>query len=246
MIRDKFENAAKSYNTVRAAVLDNKHPVTGEEYIWFNGPYNLNCVIVRWNTPGRTGQSKQTDEYDDLCVFAYEDHKGNRHCKVFPCTAESGLKHLKRKLGVINILGKLIARTAILIPQQQRGMWNFCTARGHKGYPAGRQVTNAYYAADTDYDDYLDLNYTEDQYGNVAIIDRTKIFFDNVLSNLHRAHPFKILARIFGYSAACVVLQRAKDLAEILELIKLQQRYGNGCSVTMTLITRTKLLNYKR
>ena len=233
--------ALLTYDVVRRAVLAQTDEV-GRPYVWFTKPDDMNVVVVRFNEGGRTGQSLQDDSFNDFKVWAWVDSNGAEHCEVFACTSESGLKYLRKKLGVITVGGRRIARTAILLPQQVRGMWDWRTARGHKGYEAGRQVVPALFAADVDRDDYLDLNYTVRPDGSVRVIDPALVFRANILANSHRASQWTVLPRILGNSAACVVTQDPRDFERGKALVARQIRAGHGSRTTMTLLTRTAVV----
>lgn len=205
-------------------------------YEWFEGPYNLNVGAVRANVPGQTGQSRQTDRFDDVLYVAYEDWNGRQWLHRGWGTTDAGLKWLRRKLSSA-ILG--VPRTPILLPGRYGGMYD---GQGtHRGYRALRQVGPAQFVGDVDTDDYLDLGYRCLSQGRIELLPTARTFSGVVLANRHRASRTARLPLIGGYSAACTVWQDARDQAEEVKLADLQVRAGHGRRITNVLLTRYAL-----
>jgi hypothetical protein len=173
-------------------------------------PYNLNIWGIRSN-------NHIAGKFDDLLVVFWRDRDGIWNTGHMVCTVDPSDHYL---LNPINPKG-----TAIIIPDQHRGVW----ALGkHTGYDALVQRKPITVIRDYNKDDVLDFNSTNTDTGWFGI-------------HLHRASQWNIVRLIGKYSAGCVVVQNHKEYNEFIEVCKQAANHW-GNSFTFTLINESDLL----
>ena len=205
---------SKFLDKVRAA-YDRK----GYKFFEYDRPYNINLIGIR-------SAQKQAGYFDDVIGITYAEKFGTIIERWFPATTDPGSYYLTNPL---NSRGTLILLEGQYIGAFKVGIHGRTWKGG--GYQALEQRADMFYVRDNNLDDILDFQN----------VDQSKIISGNFKTNLHRAHKYKILEKIFRYSAGCTVLQDAKDLEFILEACnKSLEYYGN--SFTYTLLVDSDLL----
>lgn len=185
-------------------------------YAYFTtGAYNLNIIGVRT----RQG-NKVTNKFDDWFVVTYKDKNGVWKRHVWPCTTEPGLAVMKKPT---NRKG-----TAILVPNQYRGMWRIDYHNGK--YKALCQRTKPCKV-------YRDGN-KNDVYDLLPVTIETGIFG----INMHRASKWGKVYVVDKYSAGCQVFQDVRDFNDMMALAEKQVKAGMGNSFTYTLINEEELI----
>lgn len=167
--------------------------------------YNLNIVAVR--TP-----ENEINKFNDwLCVFW--KFRGVWNFLRFTCTTDPGLYWLgSEKMG--NPKG-----TAMLVEQQVFGMYKWGR---HKNYGALEQVRAAKFVRDYNRDGQLNP-------------DLSKVYFDVIKANLHRASQWRHTDEVGAYSAGCVVMANPTEFNLLKHLCqKSADIFGN--SFTFSLI----------
>lgn len=183
---------------------------------------DLNIFGIRRNVGGRTGQSRQTDAWDDLIGCIWKEN-GRVHMRLFEATTDPGLQYLTQKFGNGRARGRG-GRTAILKPGHYRGMWR----RGrHKSYSAFRQKRKAVFYQDRDLDGYLDMG------------DHVPLEESIIWCNLHSTRPRLLSRRVWNWSAACQVLRRWRDFAWMRRMGDRQIAAGHGNSFSYSLFVAT-------
>lgn len=124
-----------------------KEIVKGLNYVWFEGPYNLNCI---WERTSNEITNKFTD-YFHICYQATKDGQGL--ILTIRATTKPGLKgSILEPVTVEGITG-----TAIIKPGQYRSAWEFRdTDNEFSHYPYFRQVGKIDYWRDGDKDTVID------------------------------------------------------------------------------------------
>ena len=175
-------------------------------YVFFDkGDYNLNIIGIR-------NQSGKADKFDDWICLAY---KINNKWVVdtYAATTEPGTSILKKPI--------VKGGTAILIPDQYRGVYKIGTHGGKRRYTALCQ-----------------------RLGKVKIWrddnrDRTPDYEGKVHEgmygiNIHRQWGPDDREYTGGVSAGCQVFQSSKDFYEFMETCNLSKdEWGNGFTYTL-------------
>lgn len=186
-------------------------------YAFFDNfkPYNLNIVGIR-------SKCRNSGKFDDKIGVIYRNNSGAMVDVWFPATTDSGTFYLRNPL---NKRG-----TAILLAGQYRGAYKLGIhgrSRPSGGYLALEQKGLMKYVRDNNRDDILDFSGVP--------------FLDNIKSNLHRAHPNKIVDFIYKYSASCQVIQNPEDFDQLILIVRKSLRKGFTNSFTYTLLNETDL-----
>lgn len=184
-------------------------------YVYFtNGAYNLNIIGIR-----TAHGNKVTNKFDDWFVVTYKDGRGAWHREIWPCTTEPGLDLMKKPA---NPKG-----TAILVPDQYRGMWRIDMHNGkYKALCQRTKPCKVY--RDGNKNDIYDLMPTKIDTGIFGI-------------NMHRASKWGKTNYVGQYSAGCQVFQSPTDFNAMMALADKQVKAGLGNSFTYTLIKEEDL-----
>jgi len=175
------------------------------------GDYNLNIVGIR-------NDSGKADTFDDTIIVAYK--KSSKWIvDTYPATTEPGTSILRRP---INKKG-----TAILVPDQYRGVYRIDTHGGKRKYTAVCQRNGT-------------VNVWRDTNKNSipdCVGPKDSGFFG---INIHRQWGSDEREYTGGVSAGCQVFQSSKDFYEFMDTCnKAADKWGN--SFTYTLIEQAAL-----
>jgi hypothetical protein len=185
-------------------------------YPIFSGrDFDITLGGIRTNIGGPTGQSRQTDLFDDYIWMRWEEH-GQEQFMIVPATTDPGKYYLSRPT---NNDG-----TAILVPGFHKHLWE--KGRHSKINNAFRQKSPCTVWRDADRDHYLDMG--------PKIPRRTGMFW----INLHPA-TYMVGGRstsIGRWAAGCQVTQTWDDFAALRTVRDMQEK-KLGTSVTSYALT---------
>jgi hypothetical protein len=171
-------------------------------YTLFRGDWSLNLIGLR------TADSL-SNRFNDLFLIFFRCAE-SWSLLQFPCTTDPGTYYRNNP---INIDG-----TAIVVPNQYRGLWKLGKHRGL--YDALIQKGPVQVYRDNNLDNVIDLNPSTVQEGMYGI-------------NCHRANTTKS-SQVDRWSAGCQVLQAAQDFDVLLSLCnRSSAMYGNSFSYTL-------------
>jgi hypothetical protein len=189
-----------------------KSALEGKGYAFFEkGDYNINIIGIR-------NHSGNADKFDDFMNVVYRVD-GDWVVDSYVITTEPGTRILRRPI--------VKGGTAILVPDQYRGVYKIDTHGGKRKYTAiCQRLGNVKIWRDDNRDrkpDYTGKIH-EGMYG----------------INIHRQWGSDEREYTGGVSAGCQVFQSSKDFYEFMETCNLSaDRYGN--KLTYTLITEDDL-----
>ena len=183
-------------------------------YAYFTkGAYNLNIIGVRSDN-----KNKITNQFDDALVVVYKTPNGKWNRQCYKITTEPGTWYMIKEL--LNPKG-----TAILVPGQYRGAWEFGKHKGLYNALVQKKAVKVY--RDNNRDIYYDMKPEKIDTGVFGL-------------NIHRSNEFITPSFIDKYSAGCQVFANPKEYRSFIELCKKQRDlYGN--SFTYTLINENDI-----
>ena len=192
-----------------------KSAMLSRGYVWFDKQgYDLNCIAIRETVD----QTKAThNEFRDQFICAYRNMHGILTYHVWGCTTIPGLTYLKKPMADNG--------TACLVPGQYRKSHKLGM---HKGYPALIQATTLKVYRDNNRDDILNL-------------DPKKTFFDVGGLNIHHASDKARSVKVDNWSAACIVFPDSIEHQIFVKLVELQDRYGHGDHISLTLLDESEI-----
>ncbi|MCA9552933.1 MAG: hypothetical protein KC933_23055 [Myxococcales bacterium] len=178
-------------------------------YRVFEGVLNLNIVGLR-------GPNRVAGAWDDRIGVLYQV-RGTApdalewRLELYEATTDPGRHYLNEPMRPVG--------TAVLVPGQYRGVYEFGLHRGR--YEALVQRQPMRFWRDGDCDDFLDLEGPEEE----AIIG----------CNLHRAAAHALVPDVGRYSAACQVVRDPAHFAALMDLChhSADQGYGDRFSYTL-------------
>lgn len=178
----------------------------------FTGAWNPNLIGIR-------NRNREADEWDDLLCLLYQDDRGIWQLHPYQGTTDPGLAWLRGDEGHP-------AGTAIVIPGQYRGCWQFGPTCLHRGkYPAFLQVREMDFVRDANRDQILDIE---------ALVAAGKTERGLRGFNGHRASAHSAVSSVGWYSAGCQVWRLAGDFCHVLDFCNWSaQWYGNHISYTL-------------
>ncbi len=189
--------------------------------------YTVSKLYKRWfETPydlnmfGIRNTNRTPNSFDDIIGVCYTDPNNKRHILAFKATTDPGKDYL---LEPINEKG-----TGILACGYHKALW----ARGlHKGKPALVQVSPCQALRDNNKDAILDFDVKTKQKGMFGC-------------NFHRANQGRQTTVVGKWSAMCQVPSHSKYVDQVLQLVKLQQKYVKANTVSYALFNLQQLTPY--
>jgi hypothetical protein len=194
-----------SFNDVKKALRSKGYPIFG------NRDFDITLFGIRTNIGGATGQSLQTDKFDDWLGAIWREH-GSMQMVIVEATTDPGLAILKSP---VNSAG-----TAIMVPDHYKGLWT--QGRHSKITNAFRQSGNVTVWRDRDRDNYLDMG--------PSVKKETG---SDMWINLHPA-TYRVggsASQVGRWSAGCQVTKTWNDFAKLRDL-RDEQLKRWGTSVT--------------
>ena len=183
-------------------VLKNK----GYAFFTTDRPYNLNLIGVRSINP-------RANTFDDTLIVIYSDKSGKIYNLQFDITTDPGaywLKHPQNHKG-----------TAILVPNQYRGVWKIRKHQGKYNALCQRYNIPIKVYRDRNRDDILDYDPATIDEGVFGI-------------NLHHSNYYTESYQVDKWSAGCQVFKRIKDFNKVMQLAKKSKKiYGNSFTYTL-------------
>lgn len=183
-----------------------KDTLENKGYAFFeNGDYNLNIIGVR-------NDSGDASRFDDFINLFYKIN-GQWVCDIYPATTEPGTRILTKPI--------VSTGTAILVPDQYRGVYKIDIHGGKRKYTALCQRNGKVRIwRDTNRDttpDYVGPEH-EGFYG----------------INIHRQFGSDEREYTDGVSAGCQVFQSSKDFYEFMDTCnKCADKFGNSFTYTL-------------
>lgn len=177
--------------------------VESKGYEFFDkGNYNLNIIYIR-------NSELFTDKYTDNLYIAYKD---NGQEKVFsaPCSTKAGSFYVKNPITYLGIKG-----TAVLIPNQYKGTWQFINNNSWLNTPYLKQIKPVKVWRDGIIDGDIDKQNIQEGIG----------------INCHTAGSLQGI--VYNWSAGCMVTPKEYWL-KALEIIRCSAAiYGDKFTVTL-------------
>lgn len=190
-------------------------------YTFFEGAYNLNVCAIR-----NTNRDKSRDEFDDVLLLVFEDENQNKRIEEYKVTTDPGLPELlDPSFSIAKTEG-----TAIIAPGQYRGSH----ALGYHGtgafrHPAAVQTGAVSIYRDNNRDKTLDYINRKDEVRWAGL-------------NIHGRGLYNVMKVVGRYSAGCIVFYYDKELRQFIKLIRIQERFGFGTSISLTLFTENSVI----
>lgn len=189
--------------------------------LYLDRDYDMNFFGIRTNIGGATGQSSQTDLFDDWigCIWK---QGGKIQFVIFPGTTDPGRYWLQNPM---NRKG-----TAIMVPGHYPALWKK-GPHGSRRIDAFRQNASVKVWRDADRDTMLDMG--------PDVRTETGVFW----INMHPASygPLR-RTRIGKWGAGCQVLANWNDFSYLRRLRDLQIRAGIGDTFSYSLFTRADFI----